>query len=398
MSESSIGVSQLQSNIEQKVIRILLIEDDVAEARLIKEILHNFNLNQFSLTHVTRLQNGLNQLKQEHFDLILLDLTLPDSQGLASVELIVQNFAHLPIVVLTNTNDNQQAIEAVRQGAQDYLVKRKINIDVLVRSIQYAIERQKASDLLRETNENLMNQIQQKTAELMKAKEINHFQSELVSMFSHDFRSPLTTVLSCAELLQNKGDRLNEEKKVYLFQMLRNASKNMVQLLDEVLLVGQTDADTFRCNLTPLNLELFCLELVEQLQFNADKKQIQIVFDVQGKIKQSAWDEGLLRHILGNLLANAIKYSPNGKQVKFDLIPQSQVMVFRIQDWGIGIPETYYQNLFQPFHRASNVGRIPGTGLGLAIVKSCVETHKGQIQIDSQVNEGTTVTVTLPLL
>ena len=261
MSESFIKASPLQVNSQNKSTSILLIEDDLAEARLIQEILKNFDLNKFVLTQVQRLQTGLNKLRQQQFDLVLLDLTLPDSRGLASVELLVQNFSHLPIVVLTNTNDNQLAIEAVRQGAQDYLVKRKINIDVLVRSIQYAIERQKASDLLRETNENLTNQIKQKTSELMKAKEINHFQSELVSMFSHDFRNPLTTVLSCTELLHNKNDLLSEERKVYLFQMLKNASKNMVQLLDEVLLVGQTESDTFQCNLTELNLELFCLEL-----------------------------------------------------------------------------------------------------------------------------------------
>jgi signal transduction histidine kinase len=398
MSKSSIEVSSLQLNAGQKAIAILLIEDDLAEARLIQEILQNFDLNRFVLTHVQRLQAGLNRLKQQQFDLVLLDLTLPDSQGLSSVELLVQNFSHLPIVVLTNTNDNQLAIEAVRQGAQDFLVKRKINIEVLVRSIQYAIERQKASDLLRETNENLTNQIQQKTSELMKAKEINHFQSELVSMFSHDFRNPLTTVLSCTELLHNKNDLLSEERKVYLFQMLRNASKNMVQLLDEVLLVGQTESDTFQCNLTELNLELFCLQLAEQLQFNADKKQIEVVFEAQGKITQSAWDENLLRHILGNLLANAIKYSPEGSKVLFELIPQKQDIVFRIQDWGIGIPSQDHHNLFQPFHRASNVGRIPGTGLGLAIAKSCVEAHQGKIVLDSEVDRGTTVTVTLPLL
>ncbi len=398
MSESSVKASPLQLNNQQKPIAILLIEDDLAEARLIQEILRNFDLNQFVLTHVQRLQTGLNRLRQEQFDLVLLDLTLPDSQGLASIELLVQNFSHLPVVVLTNTNDNQLAIEAVRQGAQDYLVKRKINIDVLVRSIQYGIERQKASDLLRETNENLTHQIQQKTSELMKAKEINHFQSELVSMFSHDFRNPLTTVLSCTELLHNKNDLLSEERKVYLFQMLRNASKNMVQLLDEVLLVGQTDSDTFQCNLTPLNLELFCLDLSEQLQFNADKRKIKLVFQAQGKIEQGAWDENLLRHILGNLLANAIKYSPEGNRVLFELIPDEDQMIFRIQDWGIGIPAKDHQSLFEPFHRASNVGRIPGTGLGLAIAKSCVEAHQGQIVLESEVDRGTTVTVTLPML
>ena len=398
MSGSFPEVSSPSQRSQQKPIAILLIEDDLAEARLIQEVLQNLDSHQFVLTHVQRLQIGLNRLKQKQFDLILLDLTLPDSQGLTSVELLVKNFSHLPIVVLTNTNDNQLAIEAVRQGAQDYLVKRKINIEVLVRSIEYAIERQKASDLLRETNENLIEQIQQKTSELMKAKEINHFQSELVSMFSHDFRNPLTTVLSCTELLHNKNDLLSEERKVYLFQMLRNASKSMVQLVDEMLLVGQTDSDTFQCNLKELNLELFCSELVEQLQFNADKRQIELVFEVKGKIKPSAWDESLLRHILGNLLANAIKYSSEGDKVLFELIPQAREIIFRIQDWGIGIPVEDLQKLFEPFHRAGNVGRIPGTGLGLAIAKSCVEAHQGHITLDSEVSRGTTVTVTLPLL
>ncbi|MEM7759211.1 MAG: hybrid sensor histidine kinase/response regulator [Cyanobacteria bacterium P01_A01_bin.40] len=397
MSESFVKTPPRHQE-KQKSISILLIEDDIAEARLIQEILQNFDLDRFILTHVQRLQTGFNQLKQQQFDLILLDLTLPDSQGLSSVELLVNNFSTLPIVVLTNTNDNQLAIEAVRQGAQDYLVKRKINIDVLVRSIQYAIERQKASELLRETNENLINQIQQKTSELMKAKEINHFQSELVSMFSHDFRNPLTTVLSCTELLHNKNDLLSQERKLYLFQMLRNASKNMMQLVDEMLLVGQTESDTFQCNLTQLDLKLFCLELVEQLQFNADKRQIELIFNAKGPIEQSAWDESLLRHILGNLLANAIKYSTDGSKVLFELIPQEQEVIFRIQDWGIGIPLEDIQKLFEPFHRASNVGKIPGTGLGLAIVKSCVEAHQGQISLNSKVDRGTTITVALPRL
>ncbi len=379
-------------------VKILLIEDDVAEARLLQEVLKGFSLTLFCLTHVKRLQEGLEQLKQENFDVILLDLTLPDSQGLASLKLLVDRTPRIPIVVLTNTNDDRLAVEAVRQGAQDYLVKRHINIDVLVRSLQYAIERQKVSDLLRETNENLVTQIEQKTAELMKAKEINQLQSELVSMFSHDFRSPLTTVLSCVELLQNKSDRLNEEKKTYLFQMLHSASKNMVQLLDEVLLVGRTDSGTLKCQVTELDLVNFCRQLVEELQINADKKHIELIFTCDRHIPESLWDENLLRHILGNLLANAIKYSPEHSKIEFELTRRDREIIFRIQDWGIGIPQQDFQHLFEPFHRASNVGRTPGTGLGLAIVKSCVETHRGQITVDSEVNFGTTVTVTLPVI
>ena len=130
MFKSSVNTSK---SARSQQISILLIEDDLAEARLLQEILKNFNLDRFLLSHVKRLQIAINLLQKEAFDLVLLDLTLPDSQGLSSVELLVDNFPHLPVVVLTNTKDNQLAVDAVRRGAQDYLVKREINVDVLVR-------------------------------------------------------------------------------------------------------------------------------------------------------------------------------------------------------------------------------------------------------------------------
>jgi signal transduction histidine kinase len=108
-------------------------------------------------------------------------------------------------------------------------------------------------------------------------------------------------------------------------------------------------------------------------------------------------DEKLLRYIIGNLLSYAIKYSPQGSQVKFDLACDQQQAILRIQDEGIGIPVKDRQHLFKSFHRGSNVGTISGTGLGLAIVKSSVDLHGGQIAVESEVGVGTTFTVTLPL-
>jgi signal transduction histidine kinase len=104
-----------------------------------------------------------------------------------------------------------------------------------------------------------------------------------------------------------------------------------------------------------------------------------------------------LRHILTNLLSNAIKYSPQGGVIHFDLIPRTDEVIFVIQDEGIGIPKSEQEQLFNSFHRASNVGIISGTGLGLAIVKKSVDLHRGKIVVDSEVNVGTTFTVTIPL-
>lgn len=376
------------------IVKVLLVEDNLAEARLLQELLHTAKQKQFSLVHVKRLGEALVQLHQGSFDVILLDLTLPDSQGLASLEPILSCAPSIPLVVLTNTNDDALALEAVRQGAQDYLIKRHVNGELLVRALSYSIERKQVSEALRKINESLQLQVQAQTAELVKAQELNQLKSEFVSMISHDFRSPLNSILLSTGLLQNHEQQLSEEKKLTHFQLIRSAIKNMAQLLDEVSLIGKVDAGRLQRQAMPLNLECFCRKLVEELQLGIGENH-HLVFTAYGEAAEIGWDEILLQHILSNLLSNAVKYSPEGGIVRFDLIAQAQSVTFRIQDEGIGIPLADQAALFQPFQRASNVGAIPGTGLGLAIAKKCVEAHGGQISLQSEVGRGTTFTVTL---
>lgn len=378
-------------------LAILLIEDDLAEARFLQEILKGFRVKQFNLVHVKRLAEALQKLERDGFDVILLDLTLPDSQGLASLKSIIYSAPDLPVVVLTNTNDDELAIEAVRQGAQDYLVKRKVNGEGLVRSLRYAIERKRVAQTLRAENQALVCQVRERTAELDKVRELNQIKSEFVSMLSHDFRNPINTVLASAGLLQERESKLTEQQKLALFQMIRSAGNNMVRLLDEILLVGRADADSLEFNPYPLELITFCSQIVEELQIGTGKNH-QLVFISKGDVARTIWDEDLLRHILDNLLANAVKYSSEGSLVEFELTAEEKTATFSIRDRGIGIPSEELQNLFQPFHRASNVGKIPGTGLGLAIVKRCVEVHGGQIFVESEVGVGTIFTVVLPLV
>jgi signal transduction histidine kinase len=380
------------------LVKILLIEDSLAEARLLQEFLKQAQSQEFALLHVKRLGEALKKLNECTYDVILLDLTLPDSQGLSSLPPLISQAPNVPIVVLTNTNDEELAIEAVRQGAQDYLVKRQVSVDALVRSLRYAIERKQVLESLRTVNETLQNRVEERTAELVKAHELNQFKSEFVSMLSHDIRNPLNTILLAAGLLQNNDDQLSKERKLKHLQIIRSAIKNMAQLLDEVSLIGKADSGKLGCEFISLDLEAFCRQLVEEAQLTATEKHLNLVFASHGKLGESVWDESLLRHILGNLLNNAIKYSKPGEMVRFELIAQEKTVIFQIQDWGIGIPQEDQKQLFQPFHRADNVGTIPGTGLGLAIVKKCVEAYGGEIVVNSDVEVGTTFTVTLPLL
>ena len=169
-----------RKHIGRSFVNILLVEDNLAEARLLQEVLKGTLFRRFNLAHVKRLGEAISllersrveQLQADDFDVVLLDLTLPDSHGLASLDLLIQHAPSLPIVVLTNTNDEELAVEAVRHGAQDYLVKRHVNQDNLVRSLRYAIERKQAAEALREANEILEIRVQERTAELKTANEL----------------------------------------------------------------------------------------------------------------------------------------------------------------------------------------------------------------------------------
>lgn len=378
-------------------IKVLLIEDNLAEARLLKEILKGNEKKEFHLVNVSRLSEAISLLQQTNFDVILLDLTLPDSQGLQSLAPLLIKAPKLPIVVLTNTNDDNLALAALRQGAQDYLIKREVSLEILTRSLCYAIERKQMEEALRESNEALKMSVIERTNQLEKAQELNQLKTEFVSMLSHDFRNPLNKILLSAGLLEESRDRLTKDQQVSYFRMIRSAIKDMDQLLTEVLLIGRADSGRLYCQFDPVDLLDYCQKLVESFTVKPEP-QLAIIFQIEGSLERGLWDINLIKHILTNLLGNAIKYSPQGNPVEFKIIVESEQVVFKIIDRGIGIPSKDQEHLFKPFYRGSNVDNIQGTGLGLAIVGRCVEAHKGQIHLESEEGKGTKITVILPII
>lgn len=230
---------------------------------------------------------------------------------------------------------------------------------------------------------------------LEKEKELSELKSRFVTMTSHEFRTPLTTILSSAELLEDYGSRWNEEKKLHHLRRIVLTVKHMTQLLNDVLLIGKAEAGKLQCSRLAFDVVQFCRDLVEEMQMITDSHLI--TFNHQCGGGKVDLDEKLLRHVLSNLLSNAIKYSPKGGNVYFDLVCTQKSASFRIKDEGIGIPEIDKVQLFDSFYRASNVGTISGTGLGLSIVKRAVDLHGGSIAVESEVGVGTTFLVSLPL-
>jgi signal transduction histidine kinase len=230
---------------------------------------------------------------------------------------------------------------------------------------------------------------------LEKERELSEFQSRIITTLSHEYRTPLTTIQSSAELLENYSYKWTEEKKLTHLHRIQTSTKHMTNLVSDALLIGKAEANKLEFNPVPLDVEQFCRELVEEMDPDG-MSLTTITFSSQGDSNDAYLDEKLLRQILTNLLSNAIKYSPQGGIVQFDLECRDGVVRFSIQDEGIGIPAADQNRLFESFHRASNVGTLPGTGLGLSIVKKCVDLHGGQIAMESAVDVGTTFTVTLP--
>ena len=227
-------------------------------------------------------------------------------------------------------------------------------------------------------------------------KNLNELKSRFITMTSHEFRTPLTTILSSAELLEDFGNIWSKDKKDSHFNHIKVNVKHMTQLLDDVILIGKAEVGQLECNPTKLDVVQFCRDLVEEIHPSFISNN-HITFVSQARVLYASLDEKLLRHILSNLLANAIKYSPSGGTIDFYLSRQEQEISFQIQDRGIGIPSTEIEHLFSSFYRASNVGNISGTGLGLAIVKKAVDLHQGKITVDSELGVGTTFLVFLPL-
>ncbi|RPH89615.1 MAG: histidine kinase [Chroococcales cyanobacterium metabat2.561] len=231
---------------------------------------------------------------------------------------------------------------------------------------------------------------------LLQEKEISDLKIQLFSMISHEFRTPLTVIFSASQLLENGLKDADNSSRKNLYR-IQSSVKLMNQFLTDILILTRAESGNLSCQLEPLDIEAFCLNLVEDFQF-INKNNTPIKFVSQGLMIRPYLDEKLLYSILSNLLLNAIKYSPTGAGISLILGKDSDRIVFQVRDHGIGIAEEDRGKIYEPFYRGQNVENIIGTGLGLAVVKKCVELHRGEIALDSQVDKGTSFTVKLPIL
>lgn len=248
---------------------------------------------------------------------------------------------------------------------------------------------------LREATEQRIREVELVKA-LEQERELRQMKSRFVSVVSHEFRTPLATILSSSEYIQAYGHTIPPEKREKHFQRIQNAVKNMTTLLEEVLVIGRSESG--RLEFTPSEVDMlqFCRELAEEIE-STTKGTHRIHLRTRGEHTQYWVDTKLMRLAISNLLFNAVKYSPQSGEVRLGFIGEADQFSIIVQDSGIGIPESDQQRLFETFYRASNTKNIPGTGLGLYITRMAVDLHDGTIRFQSQVGVGSTFMITIPL-
>ena len=230
---------------------------------------------------------------------------------------------------------------------------------------------------------------------LEEEKSLNAFKTKIIGTVSHEYRTPLTAILTAASTLKQHGDSLDSSMQQRCLQIIEQRARHLACLVDDMLFASQSQTDIERFQPCRLDPDSFFAALVEERKVAASTNH-RIELNIPEGITGFWGDRNVLRQLFGNLLSNAIKYSPKGGPIVIEVAEQMDTIAVAVIDRGIGIPKQDLDTLFQSFSRGSNVGTISGTGLGMAIAQLCVEMHDGQISVDSQEGKGTKVMVTLP--
>ncbi|RYZ29540.1 MAG: PAS domain S-box protein [Chitinophagaceae bacterium] len=261
-------------------------------------------------------------------------------------------------------------------------------------------QRKQAEEQLRRVNEELENKVKERTFELTEAlereKTLSEMKSRFVSMASHEFRTPLSAILSSTSLLDHYTAPEQADKRKKHIARIKSSVKNLTSILDDFLSLEKLEQGRVETHHADFDLYEFITDVVEEIEGMMKKKSQKIVFVYTGE-KEICQDKKILRNILLNFLSNAVKYSPEEKEIQLIINVKKDKLMVEIKDEGIGIPVEDQKEIFSRFHRAHNAIHIQGTGLGLHIVKRYVELLNGSISFQSRENEGTTFWVEFPL-
>lgn len=368
---------------------VLLVEDNPADALLVREALVDAGAEEFRLMHAERMQTALQMLESGSFRLVLLDLSLPDGEGLDTLIRFRMVAPNLPVVVLTGLDDHATAMAALQYGAQDYLPKGRITGDALVRVMRYSLERSRllaSEQAARAEAERALTRMEAALAT----------RDRFLAMASHELRTPLTALHGFSQILVRGLKRGADIERVTEAAMhIETQTRRLKRLIGDLLDASRLASDGFSIERDEMDLN-WCIRIaVSAVQGLYPDRKIDL--DLADPQTTVVGDSERLEQLFINLIANACKYSAAPAPVRVRVRATRSDVQVAVQDEGIGIPPDDQASIFEQFHRGANVDRgVSGWGLGLYIASEISRLHNGTISVESVPGRGSTFSVSLP--
>lgn len=365
-----------------KHIRVLLIDDDEDDYLIIRNFISKIHDSPFKLEWVADIGKAADIIEQEVHDIYLVDYRLGEADGLELLSKFDLVQRPEPFIILTGAGDERVEKNAMRMGVADYLVKGRLDSEILSRVLHYALQRKRFEE--------------QRVEQLM---EINRSKDEFIALASHQLRTPATAVKQyIGMILEGYAGDVTPEQERFL-KSAYDSNERQIQVVNDILRVAKLDLKKIVLKKQETNIVKLVESIIRDLMSHFEGRNQQVNFEPSSKPLVIPIDGEYIRMAIGNIIDNASKYTPEGKKITVCLKDfGSKGAAIIVEDEGVGIAPEHLDKLFKKFSRIENPlsVKVGGTGLGLYWAKEIIELHGGTIQVSSVINKGTAFTILLP--